>query len=684
MCALRIAACFFLLRFFSGAFCNCGSYFQNEPKDVIVKEGEDAFFICKVSNVNRRTDSLTWVLNPKKYNIRIAPITLINEITSVLTVLNVSRTEQTQRCVLNYMDTNHVMKSCESRVARFILQYFPREDEIECGPSIAQTVIESDISSMWCKVPHGNPIVNLRWNLDDQDVYLLSRQDKLLNNKLVSKVEINVTRLIHSRLIECSVSTEYPFPDNTISCTIGSFTVLYKPILTVSTSHIVIQPNNTEDYITINCSGDGNPSVLKVSWTCIPPIESCRNETGRTLTVARNKSTFYRSPNLVATCSASNIIGGSNATSLISFARDLTAIRNQPPNCRIISLDASNVTMDAINLSLVCKVRCIGDPGDGTVRVRWQFNGSIVKEDEDYLDKEGITTFHIALRSFLSTGRNTVICETDIHQNSSIGKQNASIVVYNGKKQLSEYANGQGQDKPGNFSDTWYTNRYMDPSITSGVKTMYGQTTDTLSVQSNITIEHLQNQSYLFTVSGIVGFVLFTALMIIIGLIYRIIRAKIRKNSNDVMEVQPDTKSINDSQSVGPCLDMMNNDSDYEEPVQNSNRYLHRFKDQDVISLYEVHMLNIRPSINSQNTNDSTSSDSYQCYSMSDEEASCTSSDSTCLGSQAKSHESDDSCPSEEKYEDFPTETLPDGGHRFSDTRARPTPPPRDSTKYSF
>lgn len=307
--------------------------------------------------------------------------------------------------------------------------------------------------------------------------------------------------------------------------------------------------------------------------------------------------------------SASNVVGESNATSVI----DLTLANDRPSikisNNRNVSLtlqqsDADDVARDAINVTVVCKVQCIGCYGGEIVKVRWHFNGVVVKVEEGTLNSdEAVVAFYLILTSLSTTTRgNTVICDTMVYWKSSRSVYRGSVVI----------------EVPNSHGNLLLPSKR--PMETSAFTPSHSLMTNSVSVQDNITdMKTLGNHFILVTTLGITGSVFLTICLFVVGVVvmYRIIRAKAGLSSDAVKENLSDTSNTSDESQKQNAV---NNDSDYEEPLQSMNRrcFHHYSRPDDVSSHYEMNMLGARFSMISQGTSaDTTSSDSVECYNMS-------------------------------------------------------------------
>lgn len=122
--------------------CTTGlEYFVTHPMNQTVKEYQNATFTCSVRNVNQRNAELRWVIDPYIYEVVTEVRAGPREISSRLTVCTIGRIGQTFTCVLEYNDGDDDF-CFNSRSARNNVQYFPKQNQVACGPPFIQPVFE--------------------------------------------------------------------------------------------------------------------------------------------------------------------------------------------------------------------------------------------------------------------------------------------------------------------------------------------------------------------------------------------------------------------------------------------------------------------------------------------------------------------------------------------------------------
>ena len=374
--------------------CSDSLQFKKQPEDVTVYEGDDAFFICKVLGYNTETDSLTWLINPgisspaifRSYN------KSARELTSVLSIFNIlNRNGYTQQCMLSYFNSYGTIKTCYSRIGRTNVRYFPRSNEIECGPHFATSLNENDSQKIWCRVQRGNPEVKMTWESKICNSSVLMRRDTRKNDEITSVLDLKIDHHFHEKSITCTIRSESTFPTAEISCTVGPFPVLYRPKLSLTPERISLMIDFEDDeHVHINCTGDGNPHVERITWLCLPPMDICVDRNtymSRTVNFTTSSLNMLNTTNILITCSASNTVGTANATSIITL-RNKPKTETSKPFCMYKSMELNvvdesqfiKIAPNDYTVSLECSVYC-NDSRNGSILLRWFYDGMNVKEE---------------------------------------------------------------------------------------------------------------------------------------------------------------------------------------------------------------------------------------------------------------------------------------------------------------
>ncbi|XP_063955046.1 uncharacterized protein LOC135153979 [Lytechinus pictus] len=207
--------------------------FVTNPKSVIVKEGENATFTCVVSNFNQGTDSITWFINPTLHDHDTKDSFNENarEMTSTLTVYrvgHVGRREQSHHCVLYALDKNYNLHMCHSKTGTLHVQYFPKRDELQCGPKDRLIFDEKDIIQPWCNTSYLDSSMLVMWYLDNITIYPVNFNDQNNNTQGLPK-SFEAAHELHNKYLTCVLSSPTSFPGQEVSCSIGPIIVNGKP-----------------------------------------------------------------------------------------------------------------------------------------------------------------------------------------------------------------------------------------------------------------------------------------------------------------------------------------------------------------------------------------------------------------------------------------------------------------------
>lgn len=201
-------------------------FFLSQPEDLSVKEGSNATFTCAVSNFDPDVDRITWYVDSALYETVITPSfdERNREMTSRLTILNIGKEKHTVQCVLYVLNFQMGVQMCHSRVGTLLVQYFPEADDLQCGPKGSLVFNEGESVEVWCNVSFWNPGMSVELYL--HDTTLLSNTDAANNGeRTFRKTILDVRHDFHNATLTCSVTNPSLFPEQYVSCTIGTFIV---------------------------------------------------------------------------------------------------------------------------------------------------------------------------------------------------------------------------------------------------------------------------------------------------------------------------------------------------------------------------------------------------------------------------------------------------------------------------
>ena len=379
--------------------------FKTEPTDARVYEGEDVSFSCSVLNFNQDTDSITWEVVPQfSHNTEIESFQQNGVRISTITAYAMSRTEHYFRCILQSVDTSVPAGSqyrsvCNlSRRAKTIIQYFPRQSEIDCVP-LAHTLYDiGDSLTVTCSVPRGNPSVDVGWLRHAPDVLItrsILREDGALR---VASQTMTVTRNLHLKRVTCRATSELLFPDRKIEC----LTDLIKVNLPLRV--YMIPTNVTLDNIndiTFSCMAEGFPGDFTYSWSCFPHdmFIGCDSKS-RTANISLDCTYYIRVSNVERvniSCSVTSSTGqSSDATELLLTSNVRKTCKTQRL-FRDINNTANHLTLKQTNLyyvgvdkwiaELTCNVSPVFRDLDN-YHIQWKVNAEIISENsKEYVRK---------------------------------------------------------------------------------------------------------------------------------------------------------------------------------------------------------------------------------------------------------------------------------------------------------
>ena len=294
-----------------------------QPSDLIVREGENATFTCISSHSNAST-SIGWITKPNIYHNTIIESVFdrnSSKLTSTLRMINVGKKSQTIQCYIQFADSEGTLHECYSTVSNLVvlIEYFPRANDLHCMPSTPPVVNENDILSISCQVTRSHLPVELTWETDALDVSLNGINETIGMNKL--KQQLVMSHSFHEKTITCWVRSEAAYPGKGVYCSIGPFTVYYKPRLTITPKILRVFFDNNET-IVFTCTVDSNPPVANVTWECKPDdiFDGCNSSSKKLELSIRQDVTSNKSLSASVLCSAKNRLGFYQAPWFYSYS----------------------------------------------------------------------------------------------------------------------------------------------------------------------------------------------------------------------------------------------------------------------------------------------------------------------------------------------------------------------------
>ena len=292
--------------------------------DQTVREGESADLVC-ILQINDSSPSafafwengLTKVIHSNNGTISIST-TLNHTAGTVATRLSMAIVGREKsdyyRCsiLITFADGKTEVISSEFR--RLTVLYFLRDDaDLSCQGPGNLALYEGDELSMSCIGTHCNPPINLEWAFSPSSEMNIEATFSIENVSLTGRLRAD--RILSGEVIAC-IATSTSFPGRRSNCTIGPFTVLYRPaVRVIPASGELFQPTVAE--ITLTCVANGNPAIDSYTWSCHPQraVNRC-DSTNKNITI--NLSPKWRNQStLNITCGARNFVGASYFTSFI-------------------------------------------------------------------------------------------------------------------------------------------------------------------------------------------------------------------------------------------------------------------------------------------------------------------------------------------------------------------------------
>ena len=338
--------------------CTCvyQQSFVKQPADVVAKEGDDVHFTCTVSYFNHLADSIFWVVDPP------SPMTIMSrsfnpmtmEMTSTIAFDNIGRKEHSQMCVYKAWDSKYPLYS---RVAKLSVQFFPRNDEIQCGPENITYAHEGDDVSLWCQINRSEAPVNISLQIDAQDIHPLEKYSYV--NETMVVANLSSSRFVNTTSAGCVATMESVFPGKRVLCNIGPIKIRHSPQKVQQEEDFSIYSTNNTTVEIMSCDIDGYSGNKNA---CINlHIKTCHSG-GRSRN--KNQSTVHA----VAAESAlptNNLVRyyeeiSENMTVISILERNendsfsFRAVECQNISITIVSMTAMNITFNGQFFSLLC------------------------------------------------------------------------------------------------------------------------------------------------------------------------------------------------------------------------------------------------------------------------------------------------------------------------------------------
>ena len=561
------------------------STFVRHPEDLTVREGENATFTCTVSNFNTTTHHLKWYINSSLYYSSIISYLFdesSNQKTSSLSIFGVGRHQQSQKCKLYVLVPGRMRRTCESRNAVLRVQYFPREEELNCGPRVIGVRHENDLIHIWCNVTKGNPTINLSWHVDDSELTLLPSRHQRTQLILEQDIALNLT--LHDKQITCSVTSD-AFPARQLTCTIGEFIILHRPRLAVFPEEIYFDVDLHKN-VRMICTSDAYPPVTSYSWTCSLPglISDCHSQTNAALdlTVSINSSYEYNDESTgYVTCFASNSEGTSNSSSKLRISRWRHDISALEVTLDVYGVNRSKTDESTLDLLFICSVNDTGyDPDE--ITIYWNFASMMIKYDDGDLLTASLFSrgiFYLMVKSLgLSDLGKEVAClvETDhrrIRKSMRISFEHLGKLRYLSAGQIFQPT----KSSPGweqAFANYNHVSMFT-PDLLTIVAGENGRRTSTIGTKPYPKNDR-HNNVVLITVAAVVAGITLTATMFacVIFIMYKHFKRDDKRNTSTT---QDQTKSgalytcmkpLGDAAySTPPCTMAVEDEPIYEEPM---------------------------------------------------------------------------------------------------------------------
>lgn len=405
-----VFALFFHLNLVSS---RCGgpgsSFFETHPKDVSIVEGGNAAFVCTVMRFDPNTETLSWHVFPDKYHTVILDFydEPSQNKTSEIIVYDVGRNEQTFKCILRGLYHGYIFETCSSQVSTMHVQYFPRGNEITCGPNPLGELYDESRVAVWCMVQEGNPSVHLSWetkglNLSFTELYL-----EVEGNRMILNQTLHVNSYLHLKTLYCVTSSDARiFRDEEITCLIGPLLVRHKPQVKIFSTEMLDVGDINARKIELNCAATSYPENKTYNWLCSPEdiLIGCHNVTSKTILLgAKNNNTsindidfevscsvtnaegtttdvFSLSPNSYRKANGSRVMDTTTAGSEIHVS-DIGLCQSVTPRLNLLNKSV-NWEMFSFEVHMVCFPDCIETAGTN-VFISWLVNENKIEPDSN-------------------------------------------------------------------------------------------------------------------------------------------------------------------------------------------------------------------------------------------------------------------------------------------------------------
>ena len=406
--------------------------FQTEPIDITAKEGDSVVFTCAAGNFSQGTDSITWSVKPTQYHDVIINNTFDSEkgiMTSQLLLHNISKIDCYVTCILNISlrpPDEHQWDCFLSREAELDVLYFPKSNEISCGPQELQQLTEGSVFSVRCEVARCNPAVDIYWELDfnvQEDIQL--PRSTLDDDGLTrtSRLNLHVRKQMHLRSLVCIVTSELNFPEKKLKCPVGPIKVIHPPRVFVNPPRLLLTNKHP---MQLECLVDGYPDNFTFSWSCsgTGTLQGCGGMSNKVnlsindLQAVRIKGTYVQ-----VMCRVHNSVGTGKASSIIklerqnSFDRTLNHCDQLPSNF--------TVSGEFFGQHIPRKFTCIFQEQQANSTSRLDsfqtvlMNDTEVSDNLDYNIEEELFPANLSLGLFTVTKASyneTVLCEITLHK----------------------------------------------------------------------------------------------------------------------------------------------------------------------------------------------------------------------------------------------------------------------------
>ena len=412
--------------------CCFGSFvFLSQPDFVTAWEGKSASFQCLLQvddlllsfQVYWENANLEGIHPDKSVNITGIYNNNTNTVSSRLIFDNVSRErDDYYKCtiILRYQGRSHDVAS--SKLGKLEVQYFLKNDELQCEGPDNSVFREGDMISFKCQGLKCQPPIILKWANNSTDVLDKDRPITFFQNETLLIGHLVASSAIHCTKFTC-VAKNHAALGHSATCSVGPFRVFHSPTVHITPNRATLfVPIIAE--ITLFCVASGFPNVHRYTWSCNPSymIPNCYSHLPNVtifLGNIRNSTEFNIS------CTATNHVGSSANYSIITIKY---ASGDVIPNCKIKGRNHSYgmihsqifLDIDMERLTCVTKVRDLSN-----VIFRWYTNGIFTVEHQGMHEVARLvngSSVLIAQDSFLISEPGIATCDIIIH-GTSVGRR---------------------------------------------------------------------------------------------------------------------------------------------------------------------------------------------------------------------------------------------------------------------